>query len=110
MDVILTLEEPQRKIDSIIFSEENRAVAKSNYIVKKRKINYLITSEIDAHKKYDVVLISEEDTVSNLELVCNLVSTVIVLNNKKLKERVISFGFEIEFETEKMIVAKKLNQ
>lgn len=110
LDVVLALQEPQRKIDSVIVSEDNRAVAKSNYIVKKRKINYLISSEIDAAKKYDVVLISEVETVGNLEAVCNWASTVIVLHNNKIKETLVSFGFEIEFETEKMIVAKKHKQ
>ena len=45
------LQESQRKIDSVIVFEENRAVAKTNYIVKKRKIHYLNPSEANCFKE-----------------------------------------------------------
>lgn len=107
LDILLALQEPQRKIDSVIFLEENRAIAKSNYLLKKRKIHYLDQNELNTLKKYDVVLISDEDGVSSLSEVCNLANTVIVLKNKKLKETIASFGFQTEHETEEMIVLKK---
>jgi uncharacterized protein len=107
LDVLLTLQEPLRKMDSILLLDENRTVAKSNYIVKKRKINYLNQNDLGTIKQYDVVLISDEKAVNNLEVICKLANKVIVLKSKKRKESILSFGFEIEYETEKMIVAKK---
>ncbi|PKB15928.1 MMPL family transporter [Flavobacterium sp. 5] len=108
LDALLALQEPQRKIDAVIVLDEKKVIAQSNYIFKKRKINYLNQNEIDIHKKYDVVLISDEENVNNLEEVCNLATTIIVLNDKKSKGIIMSLGFEIEFEAEKMIIAKKV--
>ncbi|PJJ07533.1 1-acyl-sn-glycerol-3-phosphate acyltransferase [Flavobacterium sp. 1] len=107
LDILLALQEPLRKIDSVILLEENREIAKTNYILKKRAIHYLDQNELNTLKKYDVVLLSNENGVSNLDAVCNLASTVIVLNNKKLKETIASFGFQTVHETEEMIVLKK---
>jgi 1-acyl-sn-glycerol-3-phosphate acyltransferase len=110
LDIILSLQEAQRKIDSVILLDENKAVAESNYIVKKRKIHYLNQNEFDRFKVYDAVLISDEKAVSNLEVICNLAATVIVLKSKRMQEAIVSFGFEIEYEAEKMIIAKKKTQ
>lgn len=107
LDVLLALQEPQRKIDSLIAFDENRAVAKTNYIVSKRKINYLDTSDVIVSKKYDVVLISNRKGLNNLETICNLAERVILLNAENLKEIVLNFGFEIEFDTDDLIVVKK---
>lgn len=108
LDILLALQEPQRKIDSVIISEENRAIAKTNYLLKKRKIHYLDPNTLSTLKNYDVVLISNEEAVTNLVGVCNLASTIIILKNKNLKELIASFGFQIEHETEEMIVLKKV--
>ncbi|MBW4362058.1 1-acyl-sn-glycerol-3-phosphate acyltransferase [Flavobacterium taihuense] len=107
LDVLIALQEPQRKIDSVIVSDENRAVAQTNYIVGKRKMHYWNSIESIAHKKYDVVLISDDSTLTNLETVCNLATTVILVKAEKVKNTVLSFGFEIQFETEKLVVVKK---
>jgi hypothetical protein len=107
LDVLLALQEPLRKIDSVIVLNENRAVAQTNYIVCKRKIHYWNSIEPIVLKKYDVVLISDDSAISNLEEICNLTTTVILLNAKKLKTTVLGFGFEIEFESENLIVVKK---
>jgi hypothetical protein len=107
LDVLLALQESQRKIDSMIVLNENRAVAQTNYIVSKRKIHYLNPTDSIASKKYDVVLISNENTIINLEEICNLTTTVILLNTKKIKTTVLGFGFEIEFESENLIILKK---
>ncbi|WP_348799556.1 1-acyl-sn-glycerol-3-phosphate acyltransferase [Flavobacterium adhaerens] len=107
LDVLLALQEAQRKIDSVIISENNKAVAERNYLVSKRIISYYSQYEILEAKKYDVVLVSSQDDSYPWETVCKLASTIILLKNDKLKETVLSFGFEIEFEIENMIIAKK---
>jgi 1-acyl-sn-glycerol-3-phosphate acyltransferase len=110
LDILLALQEPQRKIDSLIVLDENRAVAQTNYILKKRKIHYLDPNEVIPPKKYDVVLISDEKAQNNLETICNLAETVILLNAENLKETVLNFGFDIEFDTEDLIIVKKKRQ
>jgi 1-acyl-sn-glycerol-3-phosphate acyltransferase len=111
LDVLLALQESQRKIDSLIVLDENRAVAQTNYLLQKRKIQYLDSNGLITAKKYDVVLISNEDFTINLESICNLAETVILLNTKNLKDAVLSFGFEIAIEIEiasgSLIVVKK---
>ena len=107
LDVLLTLQEPQRKIDSVIISDENRVVSQTNYIVSKRKIHYWNSIDPIVLKRYDVVLISDESEINSLEIVCNLANTLILVNAKKLKENILSFGFEIEFDAEDLIVVKK---
>jgi 1-acyl-sn-glycerol-3-phosphate acyltransferase len=107
LDMLLALQEPLRKINSVIVLDENRAVAQSNYIVKKRKIQYLNPTESLTPNKYDVVLISDENAVVSLETICNLATTVILLKSSDLKAVVLNLGFEISFETENLIVLKK---
>lgn len=107
LDVLLALQEPLRKIDSMMAFEDNKAVAQSNYLVQKRKIHYLENIELAFHKKYDVVLISGEEHSFDLKMISDLASTIIVLKNNSLKELILSFGFEMEYETENMIIGKK---
>jgi 1-acyl-sn-glycerol-3-phosphate acyltransferase len=107
LDMLIGLQEPLRKIDSLIVLDENRVVAESNYIVRKRKIQYLNTNEPIVLKKYDVVLISDEKAVIDWEEICNLTATIILLNSNNLKDKVLSFGFEIDHDIENLIVLKK---
>ncbi|MNE51029.1 hypothetical protein D3C80_1456340 [compost metagenome] len=70
-DLLLALQAPERKIYSFIASEEKRDVAKTNYIVRKRKINYLDTKEEILQNKYDVLLISTENELLTEEFLTN---------------------------------------
>ncbi|QKJ63301.1 MMPL family transporter [Flavobacterium sp. M31R6] len=107
LDMLLALQEPQRKIESVIVLDENRAVAQTNYIVKKRKIQYLNPIKPIVPNKYDVILISDKNASNNLEAICNLATTIILLNAENLKDSVLNFGFDITFDNEKLIVLKK---
>jgi 1-acyl-sn-glycerol-3-phosphate acyltransferase len=107
LDVLLSLQEPQRKIDSFIANEWNRAVAKTNYILKKRNIHY-VDNELELNqKRCNVVLISDKDAQLNLEGICNLAEKVILLNAENLKESVLNFGFEVDIEIDNLITFKK---
>jgi len=55
-DLLLVLREPARKVDSWIRDEEKRAVARNNYMVKNRHLNY--PDELPAGGAYEVLLIS----------------------------------------------------
>ena len=102
LDALLALQEPQRKIYSFITDSDKRAVAQTNYIVKKRTIYYL--DEIIDIKKYDLLLIS--DVHYNLEIAV-LPEQVILLNAEDQKAAIIALGFETEIETNGIIVLKK---
>ena len=107
LDVLLVLQEPQRKIDSMIISEENRAVAQSNYIIEKRKIYYLDQTEEAILRNYDFVLISDENAVNDLETICNCTETIVLLNTENLKESLLKFGFKTDIALDGMIITKK---
>ncbi|MGQ7947271.1 MMPL family transporter [Flavobacterium sp. WC2509] len=106
LDVLLALQESLRKIDSVLL-EENRAIAQSNYLLKTRKIHYLNSDDLISVKKYDVVLISDESVTIDLESVCNSASTIITVKCSEIRSEIIAFGFEIEYETNNLIIAKK---
>ncbi|NDP28433.1 MAG: MMPL family transporter [Flavobacterium sp.] len=106
LDVLLSLQESQRKIDSFIADEEKRAVAKTNYMVQKRTIHYLETREEFRNKQYDVVLISDKDW-DDWNEICQLTNTIILINAFNLKEELLEHDFVIDLDSENVIVLKK---
>lgn len=106
LDVLLSLQESQRKIVSFIQDEEKRAVAKTNYILKKRNIHYLENIEDVNQNNYDVVLISDENP-EDLKEVANLADCIILINNVNLKDLTLNFGFKVEREEDQLIILRK---
>ncbi|UOE38509.1 MMPL family transporter [Chryseobacterium oryzae] len=76
-DVLLTLQQAKRKLFSQIRDSEKRAVAKNNYLVKKRKLFY-IENQAEINKKVDVLLISDQNF--DLNSITDCPETVILLN------------------------------
>lgn len=107
LDVLLALQEPQRKITSYNSDEEKLAVSKTNYIVTKRKISYLDQFELAFPNQYDAILISDAHYKNDLEKVISTTSTIIALNNSISKDSLINFGFECVLEEDSIIVFKK---
>ena len=106
LDVLLSLQESQRKIDSFIADEEKRAVAKTNYIVRKRTIHYLENREEFEKNSYEVVLISDNKQEDCTDI-CKLANIVILVNSSNLKEAITAFDFKIDVESENLIILKK---
>jgi 1-acyl-sn-glycerol-3-phosphate acyltransferase len=106
LDVLLTLQEAQRKIDSYLVNELNRDVAKQNLWTNKRDINYL-TSEGEIGNNYDVILISDLSNDINIQNIVKITSNVLLINNIKSLNSFIGFGFEIEFQDDQLILLKK---
>lgn len=107
LDVLLTLQEPQRKIDSFHYDEEKSAVAKTNYIVTKRKISYLENIETSFENQYDAVLISDENYKNDLEKISTVTSLVILIDSSRLKETLTNFGFHAVLDEGALIILKK---
>ncbi|MCY1367418.1 hypothetical protein D9M69_543520 [compost metagenome] len=55
-DLLLVLRQPGRKVDSWIRDEEKRDVARNNYMVKNRHLNY--PEELPAGNTWEVLLLS----------------------------------------------------
>ncbi len=106
LDVLLSLQQSERKIDSYIAEDDKRAVAKINYIVKKRHINYLEALPENS-KAYNVVLISDKNCNVSLEEISILATTIILLKAKNIKENVMHYGFGVEIEIGDLIILKK---
>ena len=76
-DFLLTIQQAGRKIFSFIINKEKREIAEQNYLVKRRKLNY-IKNLSDINKTIDVLLISDQNfDLSEIE---NFPETVILLN------------------------------
>ena len=106
LNVLLTLQEAQRKIDSYLVNELYRAIAKQNLWTNKRDINYL-TSEDEIGNNYDVILISDVTNDINIQKIVDITNNVLLINNIKSLNSFIGFGFEIEFQDDQLIVLKK---
>lgn len=106
LDVLLALQEPQRKIVSFINDEEKLLVAKTNYFLKKRKISYLDQLDSVIENQYEVVLISDENYAADLEKVI-AASSIILVNSSNLKTKLADYGFEIISEENAIIVLNK---
>lgn len=107
LDVLLVLQEPLRKLETFIADQDKRNVAKTNYIVHKRIINYLDTIDELEGRYYDTVLISEGNSTVQLEKLVKLTQKIILINNHPLKETLLNLGFTVTDETEKVIVLKR---
>ncbi len=105
LDVLLTLQESLRKIDSYIQDDHKRSCAKTNYFLKKRTIRYLDhLTEIDL-SLYDVVLITDSNFSYKID---TYNGKVIILKNEAVLQNIRKLGFQIESEAGQLIVLTKI--
>lgn len=107
LDVLLALQEPQRKIFSFINDKEKLSVAKTNYFLKKRKIVYLSQIESALQQHYDMLIISDESFKDEIERIVANVSSVILVNSSNLINQFTNLDFEIISEENALIILKK---
>lgn len=107
LDVLLALQESQRKIISYIADAEKRAVAKTNHFLNKRSIFYSDNCFEIIAKNYDVVLISNANFEIDLNELVKITNCIILLGNKNICNQLISNSFEIEAEEKELLVLKK---
>ncbi|UOU99627.1 MMPL family transporter [Chryseobacterium daecheongense] len=79
-DILLLLYQAGRRIFSWVRNEEKRDVAEQNYLVKRRKLNY-IKDIAEVNKNVDVLLIS--DNSFEINTLSTLPETIIFLNVKE---------------------------
>jgi uncharacterized protein len=101
-DVVLALQQAQRKIYSYIENDDKRDVAKTSYIVKKREIVYLETPSEMEDRTYDVLIIS--GYIKPPDTVPENVKKIILLNKGNTKEYP---GFEKEHEEADLVILRK---
>lgn len=104
LDVLLTLQQPQRKVSGWIADEEKRAVAKTNYFLQKRSIRYLESSDEIDLEKYDVLLISDQDFNSEI---APQIQTVILIDVPGLEAKFSDSDFTKESVAGGLVVLKR---
>lgn len=108
LDILLTLQQPKRSIQSFIEDEDQRGVAKTNYIVKKRKITYLDNLE-NLNFNIDTLIVNgdyvEGNTVKQME--SESIQTIILFKNSKLEANFIDLGFKKIHDEDAFSVLKK---
>ena len=107
LDVLLSLQESQRKITSFISNEQKRATAKLNHVVNKRLINYLDYFNEIKTNNYDVALISNANFEIAIDKIINRTNRIILINNSNNKKLFIDKGFEIKSEENNIVVLNK---
>ncbi len=92
LDVLLALQQSQRTLVSFIGNEEKRSVAKTHYLLKKRNITYPDTLELDSPTRYDVILVSDENSYCPPEDLV-LLSDCIILWHGQSKDKFLALGY-----------------
>ncbi|MEN9489427.1 MAG: hypothetical protein RL494_1692 [Bacteroidota bacterium] len=104
LDVLLALQQSNRKIDSYIVDENKRNVAKTNHYLKKRTIRYCDNLDNIDFNSYHLILISDKSF--NFDIT-TFVGEIIVLNNPEIKLNLIAQGFKISADNMQITVLKK---
>ena len=107
LDALLTMQEPQRKIDSFILDIDKRAVATTNYITNIRTIKYIENKEEFLKTKYDVVLISDASAGNYVDDVIQATDKIILVGDLSVKDRIVNLGFIIEHGEDQLTILKK---
>lgn len=108
IDILLGLAQAERKIQTYIADEEKREVAKTNYLLHTRKIEYLDNLSV-SNQKTKTLLISAKDLEIDWEKMLANFDKVILLDNANLVSSIIPFGFTILNENNAIITLKSNN-
>jgi len=103
-DALLALQQPQRKMDCYLFDEQKRAVAKMNYIVRKRAISYLDYIPQPTNEKYDILLISGQNNIPDI---AGYSDRIILVDAEQHEKAAIDSGFAVEYKNEKTVILKR---
>ncbi|MGN7866585.1 MMPL family transporter [Chryseobacterium sp. 22458] len=100
-DVLLTLYQAGRRIFSLIKNNEKQTIAAHNYLVKRRKIQY-IKELSEVNKKIDVLLVSDDSFTGNT--IQELPDTIIFVNTENTLSE--NENYTLEFSSESIKVFK----
>ncbi|KGO89684.1 1-acyl-sn-glycerol-3-phosphate acyltransferase [Flavobacterium suncheonense] len=107
LDFLLTMQQPKRKVVTFISDSEKRAIAASNYIVKKRTILYPDSASMQ-NEKHDTLLVSDKETITPEVLpITEQVKTIILISNFPLKMHFAALGFQTVTDEAALVVLKR---
>jgi hypothetical protein len=102
-DILLSLQQAGRKIFSYIKDVDKRQIAEQNYLVKKRKINYIKDFD-EITKNIDVLLISDENF--NMNSMEKLPETIIFCNVKNNTLDNADYALKFSYESLKVFTSQ----
>ena len=106
LDILLTLQQPKRKIQSFIENGDRRGVARTNYLVKKRTITYHNNIE-ELNFNASTLIIGEGFSKEiKFEQITNI-QTILLLSNSQLEVVFKDLHFAIMHKEETFSVLKK---
>jgi 1-acyl-sn-glycerol-3-phosphate acyltransferase len=101
-DVLLALQEPQRKVYGYIKDEEKSDIAGTNYIKRKRNIHYPDSLAEVYGKAFDVVIVTDADAILGNEVLSTANSLILA----GIPEVSYS-GFETEHKEEGFVILRR---
>lgn len=102
-DILLSLQQAGRKIFSYIKDVDKRQIAEQNYLLRKRKINYIKDFD-EITKNIDVLLISDENfSINSLE---KLPETIIFCNVKNNTLDNADYALKFSYESLKVFTSQ----
>lgn len=105
-DVLLCLQEPNRKIESYIEDPEKRGVAASSYIVNKRAIHYIASPDLSSFRWKTLIISEANISKESLNKLLHRAENVILLHNFTLKSHLETLSFELVYEGEFLVFNK----
>ncbi len=91
LDIYLALQQPARKITSFIADADKREVARTNYLVRKRHLNYIESLSQTMDATYDATLIS---TPRDFEQLADFAPKVILWQCPMLEPPLVALGYQ----------------
>jgi uncharacterized protein len=108
LDILLSLQEAQRKITCFIDDNSKQCVAQTNYSVRKRNIKYLNKTDEIFQQKYSVLILSASMPAVITASFLADINTVVLIDDLSFKDAVLNLGFEVTLEEHnQMIILKK---
>lgn len=104
-DALLTLQEPKRKVDSVIVDSEKRRIAGAGYLVKKRDINYIEDPEHSENGWQTLIISGVEVDETLLNKLLFQAKSVILIHNFTFKNK-LAKSFQLEHEKEFLVFKK----
>lgn len=109
LDILLSLQEAQRKIYCFIEDRHKQRVAQTNYSVQKRNIKYLDVTDEIFQQRCNVLLLSASMPAIIIASFLANIQTVVLIDDLSFKDAVLGFGFKVVLEEHsQMIILKRI--
>ena len=108
IDILLVSKYLDRKIITFIGDSNKQNIAKNCFINIHKKVNYIVNFQNLDFQKFDTLLLTDDNALDYLEdFDFNFFNKIVILNNDKLKEKILSLEFDTSIKYDNILVLKK---